>query len=202
MPRLHRRAGLTLVRAGDPWNEGESAIIPAHPGAPTLRLVVHPDQILLHLLLQVCERLRLPLSSRRLRCSASGGHGVRHLRDCHRHANFSGGNWEPCDIFQPLGPRRPGPGDRAISRGARRSPIPSTAPDSSDPVDLQGACVDGAGLGRGLVPQVLGHLGEPAFSGESCPLLEGKLCGYAAPPYTDTSAPRRLIACEGERRRT
>ena len=60
MPRLHRRTGLTLVVAGGPWTERESAVIPAHPGAPALCLVVHPDQILLRFLYSFASAFVFP----------------------------------------------------------------------------------------------------------------------------------------------
>ena len=60
MTRLYRRTGLTLVVAGGPWTDRESAEIPAHPGAPALRLVVHPDQNLLRLLYSFASAFVFP----------------------------------------------------------------------------------------------------------------------------------------------
>lgn len=60
MPRLHRRTGLTLVVAGPPWTDRESAEIPAHPGARALRFVVHPDQNLLRLLYSFASAFVFP----------------------------------------------------------------------------------------------------------------------------------------------
>lgn len=50
MGRIDRRIGLTLVVAGSPWSERESAEISAHPAAPFLRLVPNPDDNLLRVL--------------------------------------------------------------------------------------------------------------------------------------------------------
>jgi glycosyltransferase involved in cell wall biosynthesis len=60
MTRLYRRTGLTLVVAGGPWTDRESAEIPARPVAPALRLVVHPDQNLLRLLYSFASAFIFP----------------------------------------------------------------------------------------------------------------------------------------------
>lgn len=50
MTRIHKSTGLTLVAAGPPWNEREAAEVAAHPVAPALRVVAHPDDEGLRLL--------------------------------------------------------------------------------------------------------------------------------------------------------
>ena len=50
MAQCHPHTGLTLVVAGPPWNEPESIDIPAHPAAPAIQLVRHPDDNLLRVL--------------------------------------------------------------------------------------------------------------------------------------------------------
>lgn len=60
MTRLHRRTGVTLVVAGGPWTDRESAEIPALPVASALRLVAHPDQNLLRLLYSFASAFVFP----------------------------------------------------------------------------------------------------------------------------------------------
>jgi glycosyltransferase involved in cell wall biosynthesis len=60
MTRLHGRTGLTLVVAGPPWHERESAEIIAHPVARALRLVTHPDQNLLRLVYSFASAFVFP----------------------------------------------------------------------------------------------------------------------------------------------
>jgi glycosyltransferase involved in cell wall biosynthesis len=48
--QLFHRTGLSLVVAGPPWSQRERAEIPAHPAAPALHLVEHPDDGLLRVL--------------------------------------------------------------------------------------------------------------------------------------------------------
>lgn len=50
MAQSHRRTGLTLVVAGSPWDERESAELRGHPAAPALQLVPHPGDDVLRLL--------------------------------------------------------------------------------------------------------------------------------------------------------
>jgi len=60
MTRIHGRTGLTLVVAGPPWHERESAEITAHPVARALRLVAYPDQNLLRLLYSFASAFVFP----------------------------------------------------------------------------------------------------------------------------------------------
>jgi glycosyltransferase involved in cell wall biosynthesis len=50
MAQSYRRTGLTLVVAGSPWDARESTELFAHPTAPAVHLVPHPDDGILRLL--------------------------------------------------------------------------------------------------------------------------------------------------------